>query len=224
MNVSFKSSDLPSLKWVLEDMERKHLYTPDKETVLAKSKWYLFLPDDLKFRHRRHDLIQGNSELKVHAAYTEKDFFHWKKDLGDASFTIPLQCTPKEKQGHLGPMPAKVCGELHLVDSHLLLYLDQHRLNGVQFERKRIKLRIPYREQRWLKDRGRAEEVLGRNLDASTAYLTKWQYAEEWAWMYCGIRDYWDEQLDAGYQFQPVPVYKPNTNWINAYSLYKDIK
>lgn len=224
MNTNFKFGDMASLLWAVEDMDRKYSRTPDLHNVLAQKKMLVFLPDDLKTRHRRFNLIRGHTEVKAHAAFTEKTFFHWKKELGKETFTIPLLCSPEEKKSTppIGPMPARVCGELHLIDSHCILNLDQHRVNGVQFERVRMPLIVPYRNQIWLKDRGRAEEVLGRNLDASTAYITKWEYEKVWASMYVGKREYWDGQLDAGYMFQPVKVYKPNTNWIPAYSLYKD--
>jgi len=142
----------------------------------------LFVYDHLQSGHRSNQMLEGFGE-RVAIAYTSNPrFILWKKKLGQGSFPIPLRnpCT--------GIPQGRIKGELWKVRSSRYEDLDNFKLNGVEFRRKRTNLIVPYRPKDNL-----SEEFV--------------QHCE--AWMYFGRYTYWSDFIDAGYHFKPVTQYTP---------------
>jgi hypothetical protein len=175
MNPFQRKMRIPSKGW-LERMTSKYRYTPDIARLENIVGHYLFICDDLKELHRRHNLI---SPYPVQAEAVTKDSFAvWVRHLGKESYPIPLP-------DRCARMPySRIQGELYFVPTSVIVSIDNYRRNGVEFHRKRIDVRIPHK-QLWLDLQLQPKE-------------TNWMYHTVEAWMYIGNKIYWENLLDGG--------------------------
>jgi len=157
-------------------------YTPDLAKLREKPAHFMFFVDDLKRGHRRHEMLKGAEFFAT--AFSRSGYSMWKHNLGKETFPIPF-----EDSDAVVPF-SKVKGELYLVPTDMIKILDEHRQNGVQFIRKRVRLAIPFRTVRMDKD-------------AKVVYTSRTREQYWSAWMYVGINDYWVELLN-GVQFGTV--------------------
>lgn len=157
-------------------------YTPDAG-YLDKRQWHrLFICDEL-MRGRSKAHVKDDRWSFLASAFTMDYFSVWKWNIKDHLQVIPLLGL------HFFDTPLlQIKGELYGVRASVLKELDTMTLNGVEYERKRIKLLVPCRPKKmpW----------------ADTSFYTK-------AWMYIGSHN-WRDQIDAGYYFSRVNIYKPN--------------
>jgi hypothetical protein len=133
--------------------------------------------------------------------YTRAKFVSYVKELGKESFPIHLP----ENQGHrksFNPKEPPACsvrGELWFVSPEILAErLDNHRLNGVEFSRQIVEIKFPYRTPYVSTDRDMGLKCV--------MYTNELTYMLR-AWMYVGIEEYWDTQLDNGYLFKRCASY-----------------
>lgn len=179
------------------------MYTPDVAVLQRRTDWFLFVPDTMMLKHRDH-LKLGCSAFKMLDAISEDKFTFWKKDLGEVIQTIPLT----ERFGHT-PY-ANIRGEAFLVKPQTLFRLDTERKNGIEFIRKRVKLKIPYRKvlKVQVTDRAMYEWAIN-NTDYHEGQLN--------AWMYQGNPEYWSDLIDGGYSYTPVKSFTPNNPRLEPY-------
>jgi len=188
----------------LLDFDKDTEYTPDVATLERRTHWLLFVPDQMMSRH--HSNVKLGSSVKMLEALTEDNFSFWKQRRGDFTQAIPLGEAFKTVPFN----PIK--GEVFLVKSQKFFELDTERRNGVEFERKRIKLKVPYRrvssKDFFIKEKDKYEWAL-----ANTPY----HEGQLNAWMYVGISNYWSPLLDGGYMFTPVKSFIPHNKRLTQY-------
>jgi hypothetical protein len=86
---------------------------------------------------------------------------------------------------------AKIKGELWAVPRSRFRAIDEWMLNGKLFQRQRVRLEIPLR----------TIETYGNNTQITRSI------EEQEAFMYVGIPEFWEPQIDGGFNFQPVKIY-----------------
>jgi hypothetical protein len=190
-------------------LERMPAFTPDIARLQQYKVQLLFVYDECMKQHQRHSLIQP-AEFQC-TAFTEGQFSLWKKKLGKESFPIPLN-TSSSMAPH-----SIIKGELWAIPPDNLVQLDNHKLNTVQFIRKRVRLIVPYTQQVWARDRDTSARIYNLATPPNSSILQVPRTALIKAWMYVGIDSFWDDQLDAGYLFSPVRNYTPNNFKLTNY-------
>lgn len=186
----------PSEQW-LEDADDEVEFTPDLWNMERRQLQLLFVYDEMMQGHHGHDLIKEHS-VSLAAAYTEDKFILWRKNLGKKSYPIPLV------KKYLSVPSARIKGQLYGILPPQFKELDKHKLNGVSFIRVRVNIQIPYR--RIVKMR---EEQGTVKLDEEIQRVR--------AWMYIGVPNYWDDQIDSGFLYSPTQIYHPNREWLDKY-------
>lgn len=195
--------DYEAIEWA-----NQCILTPDNWKLEQYVRQLIFLPCDMKKGHRNHGLIEDHINGPVYEdVYTAQEYTFWKKDLGEASFPVvlpgdyrPDAFTPYEVEA------APIKGELYFIPGHHMKELDKHRLNGVQFVRDRVNIRIPYRTVSFNKER--PLPVISDHKYFNTVP----------AWMYMGVKDYWDPQIGGIFQSQ-MDLYEHDNPrvWIKKY-------
>ena len=166
--------------------------TPDR-LWLERHEWrLLFVYCDIMHNRRLYHMIAEDS-INLGGAFTEtEDWVMYKKKLGEETFPIALK-------SDLG-IQRRIKGEIHAVRPHLFWnLLDKRFLNGAEFRRERVKLWVPYHIQH-----------SGVTIDHNE-FIQRLS-----AFMYVGVPEYWEPQLDAGYSFAPVGAFKPNVDWVDG--------
>jgi hypothetical protein len=109
----------------------------------------------------------------------------------------------------------RIKGTIHDVPTETLIQLDAERKNNVQFIRKRVHLTIPILTHRT------------RDRNGVPISFPDWRPHQTEAWMYIGVRDYWEPKItwDQTFhrnnpQFSLVPIVKDNRSWLNTYYDY----
>lgn len=194
-------------------------HTPDFQRLQMYEWQLIFIPDELKKGHIYNHLLGEDKErLRFGPAFTRDKFAFYAKQLGRDSFPIPLDPhfatihTLNRLTEQRGAPPARILGELYKIRPYQFLKLDKYRVNGIEFERKRVTLRFPYREVLWFKERMRAEILAGHPLEKAIALsLEKTQKIK--AWMYIGKSDFWkpfvDEYAYRNDILKPVKIFYP---------------
>ena len=205
-------------KWDVLELNQNAKYTPDLCKLEAFKQLRLFVPDNLQRRFDKHSLL-GESKFEA-MAFTSDHFHFWKRNLLVDSFPIPLEAPKDERvipSNHLFPNSAKILGELHLITPDVMVELDNLRQNGVQFVRRRVHVLVPnrlvratgyhkYEKPHW-DDRLNGPVVT----DPERVDIQK-------AWMYIGVKEYWDPLIDAGYSFSAVNQFSAkNRPWLKRY-------
>lgn len=179
---------------VLNKMGDSTRYTPDVSDLERREKQFLFVPDEMMERHEDHARL-GVGVAKVAMVITQDHFSLWKRKLAHGLEVIPL------KEGYSNAPLSPIRGELFLIRSQQLFKLDSHRTNGIEYKRERVKLILPYTETRLHYGQSGYYEEIVKKLDHSLN-----------AWMYIGIKEFWSDKLDGGYEYAPVTRFHPKNN------------
>lgn len=184
-----------SITDVLKAADEAAEYTPDSWR-LDRYEWQrLFVPDEIQRGFPRYELIKDNSYF-AYRAFTEVSMVLWVKNLGQASYAIPLPDRwPNVPLAHIG-------GQVHIVRPSVFKELDRLRLNGLHFDRRRMSVIIPFREN-----------VEGRDVSHE-------RVRRKYCHMYMGIPQYWNQQLDGGYYFKPAPRFESKLAHVSDYYLF----
>lgn len=180
--------------------------TPDR-LWLERHEWrLLFVYCEMMHSRRLYDLIREDS-INLGKAFTAtEDWTMFKKKLGEETFPIAFQSKIGKQR--------RIKGEIHAVRPHLFWnLLDKRFLNGAEFKRERVKLWVPYHVQH-----------NGVSINAYNEFIQPLT-----AFMYAGITEYWEPQIDDGFEFKPVSAYQPNANWVdgkkmNSYYYYSRLE
>ena len=180
-------------------------------SFLSKPTNLFFVYDRLMEGYDDHGKIKDTVIPLTQIGFTVQRFNHWRKNLGKLSFPIALETRDKpsnppwadlvrETSWFKDAPPVIVRGIVYSITSESFFELDRLYRNGVQFERKKVKISIPYRAK---KENGGA------------AYNLKL-----WCWMYVGKPDYWEDQLSNMF-FSPVPVVEQHPiSTVSDYSFF----
>lgn len=185
--------------------------TPDVWKLEQSMYQLIFVSDDMMKGHRHNNLIAeygyaGDTPLHP-ACFTLERFTYWKKDLGIASFGIPMEKGFKPgKVGIFEPVPSKIKGQLYAVLSPAIKTLDIHRQNGVQFRRIRTMIHLPYREVHYSKAQP--------NPSISDEYMKTVE-----ASMYVGIPEYWEDRISNLFGVKEVKKFELDQTkfWLEDY-------
>lgn len=232
MKRSFKSglvpSNYPTDAWL--DKAAEHLkYSPDYRALEGFESILLFVCDEMQAGHKceqvlTHSQYDDVAAMHLAPAFTKSDFSFWKKSLGKESYPVPLegikQYVPEWKHTNkllknipkaqlVDLEPRSIRGELFAVRPYKLLELDKYKENGVVFQRNRIQVDIPYLYR-------------VSNAYATSQFVYKCTSLE--AFMYVGVKDYWKDFLDAGFQFNLVSMVKNEMNVSAGYTPHDFVK
>lgn len=208
-------------RWMTDRMK----YSPDYGWLEQFEYQLLFSPDDTKQNHSRHCLIE-DSEL-VATAYTTHSFNYWCMEAGEDRIPIPmLNDNPKHTIRYFPP-PLKIQGEIHAVRPYEFLGLDTYKRNGVQFQRKRVNLILPYREvlqEEYIFDKVGDYRPIPMCLQGKKGAVTSERVYIIRAWMYIAMPEYWDNLLDGGFRgFKTVNYYESRRPWLKEYYVYRKL-
>jgi len=184
--------------------------TPDMWRLGQYKWWHVFVPDDFMSGREHNWMLKNYTDVEkkpVHpVCYTKQPFTFWKKDLGGESFPIILP-------GSYRPtgfvkwevIPARIQGELWKVHPEAFILLDNHKQNGIQFRRVRADIILPCSEVYYSKKRPLPE--------VSDEYIR----AEAPAFMYVGIRDYWDPLIGGIFAGAQLTTIETNKKYLKEY-------
>lgn len=174
----------PSQEWQKAVWESTK-YTPDITLLEQYSYQRCFFYDEFMDNHRCHGLIKDNARY-IGAAFTEEPYSLWKTRKGEHSQAVLLDKDYLNAGKHsVGKLLVK--GQLHMVRPQMFPIIDTHKVNGVQFVRKRVKVTRHYR-------------VLPSHV---------WYATSVWAWMWIGNNGYW-EDLTSDFMMKPCRSFVPN--------------
>lgn len=201
---------------------RKRPNTPDAVRLEKFSFQFLFTPDELASNQPGNERLGGGS-VRLCTAYSREKYQLFKhvrltspdtEDYEPYPIGIPLEDTRSHAERNRLVFPgdsnfyAKMRGELHIVRPYTLFKLDTYKENLVQFKRKRVHIVIPY-----------IEEGVNRN---GEAFRTGEKVYILVAWMYVGVREYWNKHLDAGFRFKKAGVFSSKRRWLKEYYDFND--
>jgi hypothetical protein len=146
------------------DFTSKLEFTPDYEELWDSRGWPVFEYGQFKLKMPKHKKL--NAEFLT-PAFTVQKCPMWTNNRAEDTFPIGAKC---HVPGFSAPR-ARIAGELYLVPTQSIPFLDTHYRNGVEFERKSVKLIVPT-----LNERGDPTELR--------------------AFMYVGKKDYWKPAID----------------------------
>lgn len=174
------NSDLPTVSWIKE-RQKKTLYTPDISLLEKRPFQWLFEYGEAQPKHPEFKThLEGHvADAPPMAAFTLNDFTCYKQKLGKLSFPVALP------EKHFNTHHCQVRGNLIGVRSTRFLKLDEHRQNGVAFQRHRIKVAVPH----FYMVENKGTQGLTRVVCEPALFS---------AWMYIGVPEYWNEVLDNG--------------------------
>lgn len=192
LKASFPFVENRSLTDVLNDYRDEYKYTPDVRELQMGKHWYVFEYGECMRGHRDHEEFVDYGAKYVGTCFTNySNLVMHKKDIGTHSFPIVVNKAPK-KTGkreyiiHAQGEPGRIKGELYCVDGcRAILELDKQRENTVCFRRVRLDIVYPYLSNRWNEHTG--------------SWVSEERLQHTHAWIYIGIRKYWDDILDNGY-------------------------
>lgn len=205
---------------------KKH--TPDLSVLEQYEYQLLFVYDEMQKDHRVHSMIKEHSlhQSSLASCYTVPLFTMWKKNLGLASFPIPLDARgqdiyhswfeneddPKPKiEGEIAAKffarAARIKGELYAVRPYQIHEIDKYKQNREHFLRRRVKLILPYKQVVWTRERPEGYQ--------KCIVVSPLRQTEVWAHMYVGVDKFWREELD--HRFTPVRTFVPKTRWLGRY-------
>ena len=171
------------------------LFTPDL-WKLEQHEWQLlFVTDNLMQRHAKHELIQPflYEGRPLSSGFTAECFWgFWKKKLGKESFPVPL-VNPNMRNTWYNKI-GRIKGELVAIRPYMFIDLDKYYQNRLEFNRFRTNIIVPFRKR-----------ITRNNITIVSDEFTQTIRA----WMYVGIPEFWDDQLDGGAMFSPVATFEP---------------
>ena len=186
-------------------------FTPDIATLELSQFRLVFVCDDLMRAGKNYKLIADCSAF-VTRAFTMRRYNFYRKRT-DGSPAIVNASERMETGSYL------VKGEVHSVLSSSFPKLDKHYQNGVQFKRYRTKLLHPTTPTGVLKNTDEDGKSLPPSLQGEKRFTLPERVDPIEAWMYIGLRSYWDGLLDGGFAFEPVHLAEPERprNWLPKY-------
>lgn len=215
--------DIPDRAW-FEYARQASKYTPDIAKLEEYEYQLIFACDETQIRHVKHHLIEGGEYICP--GFTQSGFNYWQPETPFLP-VVPLKATSTFNITGFPPN-AKIKGQLLAIRPQLFIDLDNYKENGVQFQRERVKLIVPYRMVKWLHDPSVAPLDMepyaieqGNPYIAEgnvpSMYTTKEKVVLIRAWMYIGVPEYWDK-LITNFDYSSVSTFTANNRpWCHKY-------
>ncbi len=193
--------------------DAQYRYTPDACLLSQYDHLPVFIYDRLMEGRDDHDLLMDYTRPNGPVGFTKDYFTTWRKNLGKLSFPIalPTRRFPngpawadlhRETCWFRDAPPALVKGIVEIISRERIYTLDRYYRNTLNFQRKKVLIQIPCRP----KDKA----------SSGNEYMMRL-----WCWMYIGISEHWEPQLDGGYFFSPVRIFKPRNELLSEYSFFE---
>ena len=193
--------------------DAQYRYTPDACLLSQYNYLPVFIYDRLMEGRDDHDLIMDHIQPAGPVGFTRDSFTCWRKNLGKLSFPIALETNRQANNPAWADLaretcwfkdapPALVKGIVHILARERIYELDKHYRNTVNFQRKKVLIQIPCRPK--------------EKASSGNEYMMRL-----WCWMYLGIQEHWEPQLDGGYFFSPVRIFKPKNELLSEYSFFE---
>lgn len=210
---------IPTKEEVFAELARTR-FTPDI-AVLEENEWCsIFVSDELKKDHFKHHLL-GEAKY-CFPAYTQKTFLYWESN-NPTEGAIPFECENVQKLVVGWPPAAKIKGEVYLIRPQQFLTLDEYKQNTVEYRRENIRLIVPYRRVKKLKDlygpEGDKFYQDNTQLQNTKTFTSEERVYIVRAWFYVGEERYWDPRITA-YDYGQVETFSANykrRQWLDQY-------
>lgn len=158
------------MEWIAKH-EEDYRHTPDIWRLEGRAGWLLFV-----YGEEMHTLpIEGICQGK---AYTVESFTLWKKRLAEASWAFALD---RQVANFSWAEDLQIVGQLYVVPPRMIVALDNWYGNTVNYQRRRMRVRTPFRRTFWTNTLG----ILKDEFDIE----------ENTAWMYIGTPSVFLPQL-----------------------------
>jgi len=205
--------NLPDKAW-FQWMAEQTKYTPDIAKLEQYAFQLYFACDETQEGQSQYKLIEDGAY--VCPAFTQSSFNYWQPNI---PWEPPIPMLSKEI---IKPLPfypdiAKIKGQVYAIRPKCFLELDKYKLNGVKYQRNRVRLLVPYRSLKFIKDLSNIpddiefvspEGHVGRSVEKIVVIR---------AWMYTGIPEYWDKLISA-FDYGSVQTYQSkNRAWCRTY-------
>lgn len=189
-------------------------YTPDILEIEKKVRINVFVHDDMMKGGKLHEYLAETGlkgKYPLYTAYTVDRFYHWKKELGDESYSVALQDPVTGfHPDRESIIPARIEGEVYSIRAAQVVKLDFLRENGLQFFRKKVLIQVPHSKVIYSRERPIPEIVSPK--DQFEAY------------MYIGNGYYWDQQLAGVIPSSPIPFLKHRRDDIGIFTKFENNK
>lgn len=172
-------------------------FTPDFNDLMDAPGWPMFEYGSLKAELPNHD-VKRLGQFMGHA-YTVEKMSLWSRNAGENSDAVAAKFQTTNQPAI---KRARVAGELYLTPTHLIPFLDNFRQNGVNFNRKNVKLILPR-----LDEDNRPVEVRAFMYVGNKDVLSPWMQ--------------WDMDFykgRPGSAFSVVAPQQDGKSWLNWYS------
>jgi len=193
----------------------KTKYTPDISKIEEYAWMPVFVCDELKKNHLKHNLL-GDELHYAGPAFTRMTFRLWEKRSDPTASPIPMKAQ-KEENGFVRyfPPPARIKGEVWIIRPQQFLVLDTYKQNTVEFRRKRVEVLLPHRPLVWLKDPYKDPE------NTLSGYRPPIKLGDELVyifkpWMYIGRSSFWDPHLTA-FDYEAGSLFKSDREWCQQF-------
>ena len=190
-------------------------FTPDIATLELQQFHLVFVCDDLMKGGKNYTVIKEDSTFVVRT-FTLRPYNFYRKRTDGSPAIVNV--------GTMETGSLRVKGEVHSVLTPGVVKLDKHYQNGVQFKRYRTPLLYPSTPTGVLKNVCEDGKPLPYTLQGNKRFTLPERVDPIEAWMYIGLRSYWDDLLDGGFAFEPVRIVEPEKvrNWLPKYYHWKN--
>ena len=211
-----------SIHRIVEEDKAMLRFTPDYPLLSQKKSHLVFIHDDMMQTLPNHRLIVEGSCSGFYPlcyGYTTKTYNFVKKSLSQASYPIAFDL---KDVGHLPVYMAnrhRIRGEIYAIRPFQMIALDNHRQNGVEFQRQKVNINVGYRRQY----RTHYFNSLGNKI--YNYHLGKDEMLAQPCWMYFGKEEFWSEQLrDGFFSFDKIPIIEEDRIWLKEYYQYNRVR
>lgn len=162
---------------LIENFDLNSKYTPDAVELEAREMVPLFICNEMQQGHARSGIL-SNAIFHMVGFTVDRTYRMWKTLKGEA---IVLE--EPDPTWMTGYRPSRIKGELYFVNGSEFKYIDKYMQNGLECQRSHVRLLLPRTEYH-------------KSYPESRHSTENWHARFQSAFMYVGIRDYWDSIID----------------------------
>lgn len=174
----------------LETANEEASHTPDLLALEERAMHLLFLPCELQEKHAEGRRF-FSSGVPLYKAFTKQNYSLYRDREEGIGILLDKPLYP-------------VKGELWIMLSSSYSLLDKYKDNGVKSSRRRIEVCVPF-----------SRKVQGGHGSKVTSEVVNLP-----AWAYVGSPDYWENELDNGFRYPQVRLYRPNNPFLKPFHYY----
>jgi hypothetical protein len=203
-NRASKQEEVPS-DWDLQQAFDYAPFTPDISVLQQKATQLLFVYDEMMTDFPDHRIIEEYA-ITCGSVFTKDEFVMYKRKLGQDSYAVALD------DSFFVAQKAIIKGQLFAVQSPRFAELDTIYQNGVEFERRRITVRMPYYHFGW-RDK--------------TSMFKEYRMQELRCFMYVGVQEHWSNIMGEGdgfFLYERVRTFEPKNPDLTKYYHYSKLE